>query len=334
MSEIEDTVTAGQVRFMLPYIANTDFRWFQSFAQRPATDQPIHEVNFWQPLSARPMANLTQATPLFFRLKKPHYAISGYGFFSHFVVLKMEEAWDWFQDGNGCVSLEEFFQVIGSYRHTDLLSDPAGGNALIACSVLRACVFWPEDRWIPWKTEQGFASNIVQGKYERDSRRESLLLGEIQFDSMQAPQELEEGVFQLIEVDQRELVLARHRKREGQGTFRSRLLDPYQRRCAITGEHTEVVLDAAHIQPYLGPASNHIQNGMLLTKEFHALFDNGYVTVTPDFKVRVSERLNAEWQNGHRYYPFDGKPLLILPDGSARPSQEALEWHGKQVFLE
>ena len=37
--------------------------------------------------------------------------------------------------------------------------------------------------------------------------------------------------------------------------------------------------ESAHIQPYLGPRSNHVQNGVLLTKELHALFDAGYVTI-------------------------------------------------------
>jgi putative restriction endonuclease len=72
---------------------------------------------------------------------------------------------------------------------------------------------------------------------------------------------------------------------------------------------------------------------MLLTKEFHALFDSGYVTVTPDYEVRVSHQLREKWENGHRYYPFDGKKLLILPDRQSRPSPEALEWHGERVFL-
>jgi putative restriction endonuclease len=105
-------------------------------------------------------------------------------------------------------------------------------------------------------------------------------------------------------------------------------------RCAITGEHTQIVLDGAHIQPYLGPRSNHPQNGVLLTKEFHALFDAGYVTITPDLKVRVSERLRTDWKNGHRYYPFDGKPLVAVPSEAAlQPSRDALAWHGRHTFL-
>ena len=76
-----------------------------------------------------------------------------------------------------------------------------------------------------------------------------------------------------------------------------------------------------------------MQNGLLLTKEVHALFDRGYVTVTPDYVVRVSQSLRAEWKNGHRYYPFDGKQLLEIPTRAGnRPSAAALAWHEKHVF--
>ena len=135
-----------------------------------------------------------------------------------------------------------------------------------------------------------------------------------------------------LHVDQREFELRRTVQREGQASFRLRLLNAYGR-CAITGEHTGPVLDAAHIQPYFGPESNHVQNGLLLTKEFHALYDRGYVAITPDARVAVSPALHAEWNNGKRYYEYDGKQLAKLPDQEAlRPSRAALEWHFQQVF--
>jgi putative restriction endonuclease len=37
--------------------------------------------------------------------------------------------------------------------------------------------------------------------------------------------------------------------RLGQGAFRLLVTDAYQRRCAVTGERTLPVLDAAHIRP-------------------------------------------------------------------------------------
>jgi putative restriction endonuclease len=111
------------------------------------------------------------------------------------------------------------------------------------------------------------------------------------------------------------------------------VFDAYGARCAITGEHTRPVLDAAHIQPYLGPRSNHVQNGLVLTKEFHTLFDLGFVAVTAEYRVRVSGALRDRWHNGHRYYNYEGRRLAVLPEHDAdRPSPAALDWHEKHRF--
>ena len=135
--------------------------------------------------------------------------------------------------------------------------------------------------------------------------------------------DLDDSPFEPLGDDQRLVEAREEAVREGQGAFRARLLDAYGRSCAITGEHTQPVLDAAHIQRYLGPRSDHLQNGLLLTNEFHTLFDLGYVTVTPDYVVRVSPSLKNDWRNGKRYYPYDGKPLAALPEirgfGQASP---------------
>ncbi len=81
----------------------------------------------------------------------------------------------------------------------------------------------------------------------------------------------------------------------------------------------------AHIQPYLGPRSNHVQNGLLPTNEFHTLFDLGYVTATPEYVVRFGDitvpALNEDWKNGKRYYPYDGQRLAAV-----------LAWHNEAVF--
>jgi predicted restriction endonuclease len=172
-----------------------------------------------------------------------------------------------------------------------------------------------------------------QGKTETDPARASRLLAELDYDAVVAPEEFAPS-FELVDADERQLVLAKSVCREGQGAFRTRLLSAYDGRCAITGEHTVPVLDAAHVQPYLGPRSNHLQNGLLLTKEFHALLDEGLVTVTPDYVVRVSSRIRERWKNGRRYYPFDGRPLESLPVSPRdRPSPEALDWHNRRVFV-
>lgn len=314
------------------FIANTDKAWFDFLRSRSERGR-VDEVNFWLPKATRPMKRMTPGEPVFFRLKQPDYAIAGFGFFAAFHVMPIADAWTVFDWKNGDPDEMRFRRRIGKFRGVDLTLPDAGSEPM-GCTVLRDATFWPETRWRPWGGEQGWAPNIVQGKTENEPARVARLMAELQADERAFPEELI-GRFTPLDVDARRIVEARTIRREGQGAFRLRLLEAYEGRCAITGEHTEPVLDAAHIQPYLGPGSNHLQNGLLLTKEFHTLFDRGYVTVTPELEVRVSSRLRREWNNGKRYYAYDGKPLVQVPPEEAdRPSPAALEWHARKVFLQ
>ena len=314
------------------FIANTDRAWFDFLTSKASgSDGCLDEVNFWQPSATRPMKQMAVGSPVFFRLKKPVYAIAGYGFFAHFEVLSLKMAWETFTWKNGDPDIFSFFERIGGYRRLDLF-DPQREINPLGCTILREAVFWPEAKWIPWGQEMGWASNIVQGKTESDPARMTLLMQRMQEDHKETPIDFS-SEFQIQDVDERTRTVRSLSERQGQGTFRLRLLDAYGRQCAITGEHTVPVLDAAHIQPYMGPQSNHVQNGLLLTKEFHVLFDEGYVAVTPDYQIKVSERLREEWHNGKRYYPYDGRSLHMLPaNPTIRPSRDALAWHYEKVF--
>lgn len=123
-------------------------------------------------------------------------------------------------------------------------------------------------------------------------------------------------------------------QRLGQGAFRSRVTDAYGRRCAVTGERTLPVLEAAHIQPYAKRGPNRVDNGLLLRSDLHRLFDRGLVTIEPDrLTFRVSDRIRDEYSNGRVYYELDGKPLIVLPESSdERPKRAFLEHHRSAIF--
>ena len=123
------------------------------------------------------------------------------------------------------------------------------------------------------------------------------------------------------------------RRRLGQGAFRVLVTDSYERQCAITREHTLPVLQAAHIRPVTQAGEHQVTNGLLLRSDVHTLFDRGYVTITPDFKFRVSSRLNEDWRNGKIYYQLDGQPIHVPRDPSCHPDRTQLEWHADTVFL-
>ena len=75
-----------------------------------------------------------------------------------------------------------------------------------------------------------------------------------------------------------------------------------------------------------------VDNGVLLRSDVHTLFDQGCVTVTPNFEVRVSSRLRDEFHNGKHYYRFEGRAIWLPKTEAERPNREFLEWHGDSVF--
>jgi putative restriction endonuclease len=123
-------------------------------------------------------------------------------------------------------------------------------------------------------------------------------------------------------------------QRLGQGTFRSRVTDAYGRRCAVTGERTLPVLEAAHIKPYAQQGPNRVDNGLLLRSDLHRLFDRGLVTVAPErLTFQVSDRIRHEYSNGRVYDELAGKPLIVLPERpDERPSRAFLEHHRSVIF--
>jgi hypothetical protein len=194
-------------------------------------------------VGARAAAQMLPGEPVFFRLKSPERANVGYGFFAQFAVVDLDEAWALFGWKNGDPDKLRFLQRIGGYRHVDLLTTVAA-RAPIGCKVLREARFWPRSRWIPWGDTADWAPNIVQGRTETDAGRVALLMAAMANDERHAPEDLGDR-FVLVDTDERAVVLAETQRREGQRTFRLRMLKAYDGRCAITGEHTEPVLDEA-----------------------------------------------------------------------------------------
>ncbi|MFZ6695592.1 HNH endonuclease [Stenotrophomonas acidaminiphila] len=94
--------------------------------------------------------------------------------------------------------------------------------------------------------------------------------------------------------------------REGQAEFRKRLVAHYGAVCMVTGTAHASVIDAAHIVPYNGASTNALNNGLLLRKDIHALFDAGLLTIGPDLVVYVSAGVDDPF-----YRSLDGKELTL-----------------------
>lgn len=123
------------------------------------------------------------------------------------------------------------------------------------------------------------------------------------------------------------------RRRLGQGAFRLKVMDGYQRRCAVSGEKTLSILDAAHIRPYAAGSEHEILNGLLLRTDIHKLLARGHVTLTGDLRFAVSDRLKADFDNGKHYYAMQGRGIAAPGTGSAPPSTDTLRWHRENRYL-
>jgi putative restriction endonuclease len=126
------------------------------------------------------------------------------------------------------------------------------------------------------------------------------------------------------------------RVRVNQKFFRLAVLASYGSRCCITGLPVRLLLSASHIAPWSKDANNRMnpRNGLCLNLLHHKAFDEGFITLTPDFRVRVSpslKRLNDSEAVIELLGRYDGQlaqlPRRFLPD------PKLLAWHNKKVFL-
>ncbi len=306
------------------YVGVTDTSWFNYLRNLKPT-----EVNFWQPGGTQGFKILPQGGLFLFKLKAPVNAISGLGFFASHTRLPLSVAWEIFGRNNGVDSHLALQDKIFSYRRD---SDP---NPVIGCIVLTDPIFFREEDYIPVPEDWG--KSIVQGKsYDTQTPVGARLWSQIQYSLYRnkwmerTPEIKDQLVKEYAEPEYREIL---SRVRIGQGVFRTMITDAYQRRCSISGEKTLPVLEAAHIKPYAQSGPHAVQNGLLLRSDLHKLFDSGYLTITTDAFVEVSDRIRTEFENGKEYYRFRGQKLLILPELThQRPDPAFIEWHNQHIF--
>lgn len=301
------------------YIAITDDDWFAYLASR----QP-DEINFWRPSGNQSFQRLSPGEPLLFKLHSPRNFIVGGGFFSSYNTVPLSLAWDAFGEKNGAPTFEKMRELIVNRRHSQ--QDAIGEDFTIGCIMLQQPFFFKEDDWIPISTWKG---PIVQGKmYDTAEFEGQAIWQSVQAQLAKPAPDLDESVEIARRFGNPQMILPRL----GQGAFRIIVADSYQRRCALSSSHIMHILDSAHIRPYAEGGTHSPTNGLLLRQDVHTLFDRGYITVTPEYKVEVSRRIREEFNNGAEYYAMHGKPIHLPQLEQLRPSREALSWHNEQRF--
>lgn len=311
----EDRDPQGVVR-MRYWVGVTDKSWFAQLRR-----ELPEEVNFWQPSPSIPTNLLQPGVVFLFKLHSPDNFIVGGGFFVRFSVLPARLAWEAFGTKNGVRDYPSLRARIEHFRGA-VRTDPE-----IGCNLLCQPFFFEDANWIP--APASWPANTVRGKTYDTAER----VGQDLWLEVAARLGMTQRTVAAESEAERYGAPFLTRVRLGQGAFRVLVTDAYQRNCAISGERTLPVLEAAHIRPYADEGPHQVSNGLLLRADLHKLFDDGYVTITEDRHVLVSPRIREEFENGREYYRFDGMPLIALPsDPSSQPSRDFLRWHNTEVF--
>lgn len=117
--------------------------------------------------------------------------------------------------------------------------------------------------------------------------------------------------------------------------FRKRVLDVYDRRCALTGMQLingggRPETQAAHIKSVEAGGPDVVSNGIALSGTVHWMFDRGLVSLSDDGEILLSRKIND----------IAGIERLIYRDGRARlpssaehrPHPRYLHWHRTARF--
>jgi len=123
--------------------------------------------------------------------------------------------------------------------------------------------------------------------------------------------------------------------RVNQSFFRSTILSSYNIRCCITGLSISELLVSSHIIPWAKDEKNRLNphNGLCLNSIHDKAFDKGYITITTDYKIKVSEHFETHKKDPAIYdlfLKYNNQPI-ILPD-KFLPSKDFLQYHHHNIF--
>jgi len=308
-------------------VAITDHAWYQFLIGQHGLD----EVNFWTP-SAHWGFRGEVGSPFFFKLKARYgHAICGFAYFARYTRLPDWLAWETFEAKNGYPTLESMRERIGDIR-TGIDYRPPSPSNEIGCILLAEPSFFQPHEWIsgpgdwPKANQRHKRYDLTAGEGRRIWEECLARTGatHVHFAGRRPPAVREDllryGTPQLVQ------------PRLGQGIFRVAVMDAYSRACAVTQEHSLPALEASHIQPYAKEGPHDVRNGVLLRADLQRLFDQGYVTITPEHRLEVSRRLKEDYRNGHSYYPLHGQQVSLPASMSDAPSPQFLRWHNERVY--
>lgn len=143
-----------------------------------------------------------------------------------------------------------------------------------------------------------------------------------------------------IELNENDIPLGLDKKRliktrVNQYFFRRAVLSSYENKCCITGISIPTLLNASHIVPWSKDEKNRLspRNGLCLNSIHDKAFDNKLITITPDYKIKISSTFNKFSDKKiiqDLFFNYENKTIFIPLKFT--PKKEFLEYHNS-IFI-
>lgn len=300
------------------YIGNTDHDWFDFCKSHPN----LEEVNFWQP-SAKKFRIVDEGAIFFFRRKAPINLIGGFGILASSENASIGLLWDDLGISNGLASEDEFIARVKKYRKSEFVDR----NTQVGFKILLDPVFLDQQDWFELPSD--WSDNIVTGKAYSSSSdhgryltaKFSQLLGKLRNTNTSS-----HDVPGFGEGPEAGFTFAHNTKqRLGQKHFRLAILDAYSGKCAVTGSDVLETLDAAHLMDFSKNPNHSINNGILLRQDVHRLFDVGFIEITSDYRIKLTEKFKLSHAKSTHYQELDGRAISLPSNKKYWPDVELLQ---------
>ena len=118
------------------------------------------------------------------------------------------------------------------------------------------------------------------------------------------------------------------KRRIHQPAFRALVLRAYETRCTVCRLAHAELLDAAHIAADAAGGDAHVTNGMTMCKIHHAAYDQNFLGITPDYEIRINERLLQEKDGPmlkHGLQEMHGLQITLPRVATERPDRDRLD---------
>jgi putative restriction endonuclease len=125
-------------------------------------------------------------------------------------------------------------------------------------------------------------------------------------------------------------------QRVNQSFFREMILSLYKNTCCITGINNPSILVASHISEWAKDKENRLKpgNGLCLNSLHDKAYEKGLISITPDYKIKVSSILKREKKSKpikDYFLQYENKAITF--PNKYQPIKELLELHLRNRFI-